>query len=126
MKSILPPILILAALLAASLWSGGAVSRAIDGCIQPVEEAYELAAGEDWPAAIDALSRSYGYWQRCRNWLAAAEPHSGLTEAEGMFRRAFASAAAEERSDFLADTARLASRLRLPARAEDMLPENIL
>lgn len=126
MKSILPPVLILAALLAATLWGGSAVSRAIDGCIQPVEEAYDLAAGEDWPAAVEALSRSYSRWQRCRNWLAAAEPHSGLIEAEGMFRRAFAYAAAEERSEFLAEAAGLSSRLRLLARTELMLPENIL
>lgn len=126
MKTILPPILILGTLLAAALWGGSAVSRAIDGCIQPAEEAHALAAEEDWPGAVDALSRSYAHWQRCRNYLAASEPHSGLTEAEGMFCRAFAYAAAEERSEFLAETAGLCSRLHLLARAELLLPENIL
>ena len=126
MRSVLPPILLLLALIGFSLWNGSSVSREMDGCSAAVEHARTAAADGDWSAAEGALRRGYDRWQSRQTYLHIVEPHAAVEEAEVMFRRAFAFAAVREDAEFQAETAGLLAQLRVLAEMEQLRIGNIL
>lgn len=126
MKAILPPVLLLCALLGFSLWNGAVISRETEACSAAVEQARSAAAKDDWSAAESALRRGYDRWQSRQTYLHIVEPHAAVEEAEAMFRRAFAFAGLREDAEFQAETAGLLSQLRVLAEMEQLRIGNIL
>ena len=126
MRAILPPALLLCALVGFSLWNGSAISREMDTCSSAVEQARTAAMEGDWPAAESALRRGYDHWQSRQTYLHIVEPHNAVEEAEAMFRRAFAFAGLREDAEFQAETAGLLSQLRLLSEMEQLRIGNIL
>ena len=64
MKAFLPPCLILAALLALSLWNSAVVADFTSQCTSALTAADQQADAGDWDAADRALRRSYALWSR--------------------------------------------------------------
>ena len=126
MRSILPPVLLLCALLGFSLWNGAVISRETEVCSDAVEQARAAALEGDWSAAGDALRRGYDRWHSRQTYLHIVEPHAAVEEAEAMFRRAFAFAAVREDAEFQAETAGLLAQLRVLAEMEQLRIGNIL
>ena len=126
MKAILPPVLLLCALLGLSLWNGAVISRETEACSAAVEQARTAAAEGDWSAAESALRQGYDRWRGRQTYLHIVEPHAAVEEAEAMFRRGFAFAAAREDAEFRAETAGLLAQLRVLAEMESLRIGNIL
>lgn len=126
MKSFLPPILLLCAILTFSLWNCAGIARDTHRWSEPLEEAAQLAEAEDWQAAVKRLSGSYADWSAHQTYLHIVAEHAAVDGAEAMYRRAFAYAAARESSEFQADLADLCNQLRLLSEMEEVNIKNVL
>lgn len=126
MKSWLTPILLLAAILAASALNCSAVERDVSRWQSQLEQAKAEAAAENWSGAEDLLSRSYEDWSKRQTYLHITAEHSVVDGADAMYRRCAAFAAAREPSEFLAELADLNHQLWLLAEMERFSIKNIL
>ena len=113
MRGTLPPLILLACLLSFALWNGARITDA-------------LAQSEDWAGAAAALSESHEDWSGRQPYLRTVSQHSAVDEAESMYRRCQAFAAARELSEFRAELAGLREQLRLLAEMERFSIQNIL
>lgn len=126
MKSFLPPILLLAALLCFSLLNCAAIVRDTDRWSAQLEQADTLAKSEDWASAEAALADSYADWNACQTFLHIVMKHEEVDGAESMYRQAFAFAETEELSEFRAEVAELRNQFRLLAEMERISIKNVL
>ncbi len=126
MKSFLPPVLTLCALLAFSVWNCQTITAHTTRWAGQIEEASTLAQAEDWPSVQDAIAESYQDWSQSQTYLHIVEKHDAVDDAEAMYRRLAAFAEAEEPSEFQAEAADLIDQLRLLAEQERFTIENIL
>ena len=76
--------------------------------------------------AAAALSESHEDWSGRQPYLRTVSQHSAVDEAESMYRRCQAFAAARELSEFRAELAGLREQLRLLAEMERFSIQNIL
>ena len=125
-RALLPPLAILAAVLAFSLWSGSAVRADSLRWRQQLEQAEALAQQENWAAAAETLSGSYRDWSGQQKKLHILLRHDVIDDAEAMYLRAMAFAATEEPNEFRAELADLRSQLRLLAELEQFSLKNVL
>lgn len=126
MRGILPPLALLAALLAFALWNGGRIAGDTARWQAQLEQADALAQSEDWAGASRVLAESRRDWSRRQTYLHIVSQHSALDEAEVLYRRCQAYAAAEEPAEFRAETAALRQQLRLIAEMERFSLRNVL
>lgn len=126
MRGILPPLALLAALLAFALWNGGRIAADTARWQAQLEQADALAQSEDWTGAAAALAESHRDWSRRQTYLHIVSQHSAVDEAEISYRRCQAYAAAEESAEFRAETAALRQQLRLLAEMERLSLRNVL
>lgn len=126
MRGILTPLALLAVLLALSLWNGSCIAADTARWRAQLEQADTLAQSEDWAGASAALAEGYRDWSRRQTYLHVVSQHSAVDEAEVLYRRCQAYAAAREPSEFRAETAALAEQLRLLADMERLSVRNIL
>ena len=125
-RDMLPPLAVLVVILAFALWN----SAAITGCTKrwrgQLQHTEELAASENWQAAVDALSKSYADWSGSQVYLHIVSEHDAVDDAEAMYRRAMAFALEQESSEFRAELADLQDQLRLLAEMERFSLKNVL
>ena len=114
-KALLVPIAILTAILVLSLWNGAAMESRTSRWRDQIHRAGVMADAGDWLEAETALAKSYTDWSTCQTY-----------DAEAMYRRAMAFAAAEEPSEFRAEIADLSDQLRLLSEMEQCSIKNIL
>lgn len=126
MRGILPPLALLAGLLAFALWNGGQITGDAARWRAQLQQADALAQSEDWAGAVAALSESHGDWTERQTYLHIVSQHSAVDEVEAMYRRCQAFAAAQELSEFRAELAGLREQLRLLAEMERFSIRNIL
>ncbi len=125
-RGLLPPLAVLAALLAFSLWNAGHMAHETARFQSQLRQADALAQDENWPQARAVLQESYRDWSRCQTYLHIVTEHSAVDDAEAMYRRAMAFAATEEITEFRAEAADLTDQLRLLAEMERLSIRNIL
>ena len=125
-RGLLPPLAVLAALLAFSLWNAGHMAQETARFQSQLRQADALAQDENWPQARAVLQESYRDWSRCQTYLHIVTEHSAVDDAEAMYRRAMAFAATEEITEFRAEAADLTDQLRLLAEMERLSLRNIL
>ena len=125
-RGLLPPLAVLAALLAFSLWNAGHMAQETARFQSQLRQADALAQDENWPQARAVLQESYRDWSRCQTYLHIVTEHSAEDDAEAMYRRAMAFAATEEITEFRAEAADLTDQLRLLAEMERLSIRNIL
>ena len=125
-RAFLPPLAILAVILAFSLWSGSTVQADSLRWRQQLEQADTLAQSENWPAAALTLTDSYRDWSSRQNKFHILLRHDAINDAEAMYLRAMAFAATREPSEFRAELANLRSQLRLLAELERFSLKNVL
>ena len=125
-RDMLPPLAVLAVILAFALWN----SAAITGCTQrwrgQLQQVEALAATENWQAAGNALAESYKDWSGSQVYLHIVSEHDAVDDAEAMYRRAMVFALEQESSEFRAELADLQDQLRLLAEMERFSLKNIL
>lgn len=126
MRGTLPPLTLLALLLAFALWNGDRITGDTGRWRAQLQRADTLAQAEDWAGAADALAESHADWTRRQTYLHIVSQHSAVDEAEAMYRRCQAFAAVQELSEFRAEVAGLQEQLRLLAEMERLSIRNIL
>ena len=126
MKKLLPPLLVLGALLAFALWNSAAMTACTSRWQDQLRQADALAQSGDWAAAEAALAESYADWSGSQTYLHIVTEHDAVDDAEAMYRRSMAFAAAREDSEFWAELADLTDQLRLLAEMETGSIRNIL
>ena len=125
-KNFLPPIAVLAAILAFSLWNSHAMTAGTDRWRSQLQQADALMQAENWPGTVAALTKSYEDWSQHQTWLHIVSEHDAVDDAEAMYRRAMAFAAARESSELRAELADLRDQLRLLAEMERFSIKNVL
>ena len=65
-KMLLPPVLVLAALLVFSLWNIRRMDGETDRWRAQLQQADQLALSGEWAEALDALWESYDDWSHCQ------------------------------------------------------------
>ncbi|SFQ02588.1 protein of unknown function [Oscillibacter sp. PC13] len=129
MKKLLPyaPALsVLLIILAFALWTDHTMTKQTDRWRDQLQQADALAQSEDWPAAVKALADSYEDWGTHQIWLHIVTEHDAVDDAEAMYRRSMAFAAAEELSEFRAEISDLRDQLRLMAEMENLSIKNVM
>ena len=129
MKSLrpyLPPLALLAAILAFSLWNSACVTSQTDRWRDQLQQADALAQAEDWPEAVNALTASYEDWSDHQTYLHIVSQHDAVDDAEAMYHRCLAFAATQEVTEFRAELADLRDQLRLLAELEEFSIGNVL
>ena len=126
MKHFFPPLAVLAAILALSLWNARVMERQTSRLRTQLLQSQRLAAAEDWQGAENALSDSYEDWTGRQTYLHIVTEHDAVDDAEAMYRRALAFAAVREAAEFQAEVADLRDQLRLLSEMEACSIRNIL
>lgn len=126
MKGILPPLVLLAGLLAFALWNGSQITDDTTRWRTQLQTADTLAQSEDWAGALSVLSDSYADWSGRQTYLHVVSQHSAVDEAESMYRRCQAFASSQELSEFRAELAGLREQLRQLAEMERFSLRNVL
>ena len=110
-RMLLPPIFVLAALLAFSLWNIRHMEGETDRWREQLQAADRLALSGEWAEALDALWESYDDWSHSQTYLHIVSHHDAVDDAEAMYRRAIAFGETEELSDCLLYTSDAADEL---------------
>lgn len=125
-KDMLPPVGVLAVILAFALWNSAVITGHTHRWRDQLQQAEALALDENWQAAGDALAKSYEDWSERQVFLHIVSEHEAVDDAEAMYRRAMAFAAEQESSEFRAELADLQDQLRLLAEMERFSLKNVL
>lgn len=125
-RMLLPPIFVLAALLAFSLWNIRHMEGETDRWREQLQGADRLALSGEWAEALDALWESYDDWSHSQTYLHIVSHHDAVDDAEAMYRRALAFAATRELTEFRAEISDLRDQLRLLAETERLDIKNVL
>ena len=125
-KDMLPPVGVLAVILAFALWNSAVITGHTQRWRDQLQQAEALALDENWQAAGDALAKSYEDWSERQVFLHIVSEHEAVDDAEAMDRRAMAFAAEQESSEFRAELADLQDQLRLLAEMERFSLKNVL
>ena len=117
-RMLLPPIFVLAALLAFSLWNIRHMEGETDRWREQLQAADRLALSGEWA--------SYDDWSHSQTYLHIVSHHDAVDDAEAMYRRAIAFGETEELSEFHAELSDLRDQLRLIAEMEALNIRNVL
>ena len=127
MKRLLfPPIAVLCALLALSLWNSSHMERQTRRWRAQLQETDPLAQTECWAEALDSLRESYDDWTFRQTYLHIVSHHDAVDDAEAMYRRAMAFAETQEIAEFRAELSDLMDQLRLISEMEALNIRNVL
>ena len=125
-KDMLPPVGVLAVILAFALWNSAVITGHTQRWRDQLQQAEALALDEDWQAAGDALAKSYEDWSERQVFLHIVSEHEAVDDAEAMYRRAMAFAAEQESSEVRAELADLQDQRRVLAEMERFSLKNVL
>ena len=125
-RMLLPPIFVLAALLAFSLWNIRHMEGETDRWREQLQAADRLALSGEWAEALDALWESYDDWSHSQTYLHIVSHHDAVDDAEAMYRRARAFLDGQETEEYRAELADLIHQLLALAEQEALSWENVL
>ena len=125
-RAYLPPLAVLAALLAFGLWNSHTMTVSTQRWRNQLQQTAALAQAGDWPAAVDTLRESYQDWSGLQTYLHIVSRHDALDDAEAMYQRALSFGVTREDSEFQAELSDLWDQLRLLAEMERLDVKNVL
>lgn len=125
-NSYLPPLIALAAIMTFSVWNVYHMDAQTQRWQAQLRQADQLVQTEDWPGIERALSASYDDWNSHQTYLHIVTQHDVVDDAEAMYRRAQAFAAAREASELRAELSDLIDQLRLLSEMERCSIRNVL
>ena len=125
-RAYVPPLAVLSILLALCLWNGHKMTESTQRWRDQLQQTAALAQAGDWPAAVDALRKSYQDWSGSQTYLHIVSRHDALDDAEAMYQRALSFGVAREDSEFQAEVSDLRDQLRLLAEMERLNVKNLL
>ena len=120
-RLLLPPIAVLCALLALSLWNSSHMERQTRRWRAQLQETDRLAQSECWAEALDSLWESYDDWTLRQTYLHIVSHHDAVDDAEAM-----AFAETQEITEFRAELSDLMDQLRLISEMEALNIRNVL
>ena len=126
LRPYLPPLAVLAVILAFSLWNCAAMERQTSRWRDQLEQADAAAQAESWPEVVSSLTDSYQDWSRHQTYLHIVSEHDVVDDAEAMYRRCMAFAATREITEFRAELSDLRDQLRLLVEMERFSIRNIM
>lgn len=118
MKHWIPPVAVLAALLAFCLWDGQQMKQDTLRWQEQLAQADALAVNEDWSRALQQLEESHQDWQSRFLYIHTVSRRDTVDSVEGMYQRAMAFAKTEELSEFRAELSDLQNQMRVLAEME--------
>ena len=119
-RLLLPPIAVLCALLALSLWNSSHMERQTRRWRAQLQETDRLAQSECWAEALDSLWESYDDWTLRQTYLHIVSHHDAVDDAEAMYRET------QEITEFRAELSDLMDQLRLISEMEALNIRNVL
>ncbi len=122
-RLLLPPIAVLCALLALSLWNSSHMERQTRRWRAQLQETDRLAQSECWAEALDSLWESYDDWT-LRHGISTLFPT--MVDVASPYRRAMAFAETQEITEFRAELSDLMDQLRLISEMEALNIRNVL
>lgn len=125
-KAISAPLLVLFALLVFTLYNYFIMSQNTVHWCHQLQQTVLFVQSEDWYHAEISLEESYADWSKHQIYLHIVSTHDTIHEAESMYQRARAFAAAQEPSELQAELAGLQAQLRSLAAKEQFSIRNIL
>lgn len=125
-KGYLPPIAVLAAILAFAVWNSRTMQTDTDRWRAQLQQVETLVQAGDWSGAAAALADSYEDWSARQTYLHIVSEHDAVDDAEAMYHRSAAFAAAQEPSEFRAELSDLRDQLRLLAEMERFSIRNVM
>lgn len=125
-KGYLPPIAVLAVILAFAVWNSRTMQTDTDRWRAQLQQVETLAQAGDWSGAAAALADSYEDWTSRQTYLHIVSEHDAVDDAEAMYHRSAAFAAAQEPSEFRAELSDLRDQLRLLAEMERFSIRNVM
>ena len=126
MRAYALPCLVLAALLAFSLWNGRQITDFTRQCSDTLDLADRQAGADQWDAAEESLAQSYDCWSGRQTLLHIMVHHDEIGEAEALYRRARIYVLARDLSSFRAELTALRSELRILSEMEQPSIKNVL
>lgn len=126
MKALYVPILLLAAILSFSLWTGNYTQQRSEEWTQLLEQSDDAAHEENWELALDHLQAAYSGWEEQETFFHTVLSHDELDEASSLFAGAFAACQERDNEDFHIQLAQLSVQLRLLAETQAVSIKNIL
>ncbi len=126
MKALALPCVILASLLAFSLWNGQVITDFTQQCSETLALADQQAKNEQWAEAEQSLLTSYEHWSARQTFLHIMVHHDAIGEAEALYRRAQAYVQARDLASFQAELTALRSQLRILSEMEQPSIRNAL
>ena len=125
-KGFLPPLAVLAAVLAFCLWNSAAMSAVSLRWRDQLQRAGILAQDENWSAGQADLQERNQDRSDYHTYLHNLTGHSTVDEAEILYRRCAAFAGIQEGGEFQVELAGLREQLRLLAEMERFSIRNVL
>lgn len=126
MKRLWIAVLLLAALLAGSLWNARYAQSFSDRLIQPLRQAQKLANADQWEQAEQLTRSTYDQWEGKHFYLHTVMRHSDTDQIMEGFRTVFEYLALHEMDEYAAANATLITHLELLAEMEQASVVNIL
>ena len=126
MKSLAIPGLVLAGMIAFSLWCGAYTQERTEAWITAVDASDTAAWREDWREADLRLRQAYEDWQKEQTFLHTILPHSELEAAESLFVGALAACRGADAPDFHTLAAQLKAALEHLGADQSASIKNIL
>ena len=125
-KAYLPPLAVLAVILAFAVWNSLSMSEDTSRWRDQLQCADAQAQAGNWPAATAELVDSYKDWSAHQTYLHIVSEHEAVDDAETMYRRAMAFAETQEITEFRAELSDLMDQLRLISEMEALNIRNVL
>lgn len=119
MNRVVIGVALLAALLAASLFSAWQMGNIQQPIADRMEEASLQSLRGESAAAAETAARAESAWHRSRVFTAALADHQPMEDIEGLFARLHAYET-EDRSEYAALCAEIARRIRAVAEAQEL------
>lgn len=126
MKRMWIGVILLAAVLAASLWSGGRMERVHMQTARHLTQAEEAAARGQWTDVRSFTAWAESIWRKEQLFTAAFAEHEHMDNIEGLFAQLRTYAGAEDALSFRVICACLVSQLEALSESHSFSPGNIL
>lgn len=126
MKRLTVALVLLAAVLGATVFHSRHLSRLTDGFCRQLSHAAELAAHDNWPQALELTEQTLTDWEKQDFYLHVLLRHTDIDAIRLTFHEVMEYLRLTEPDQYTAANARLITQLELLAEAEQLNLKNIL
>ena len=126
MRALYVPLALLAGLFILAMANSSYVTAQTEAWTSQLSAVETAAAGEDWPAALEAAQAAYQSWQARQFYFHSVIHHDELDEAEAYYLQLLTACRLQDPLETALHLAELRSQLRLLAEMEELSIPNVL